>query len=670
MVTKPGAAAEEESKKVLAVRRLGDVIYGFVGGVWYPLKVQPNGQVMVAFPAADITLQMQLGLPTKEELEARKKKTVAALVQELTPLAPGAPPVAPTPPPFQGTLTQRLAESPNVRLHRVVGRHIAQGVRNRITRIRTALRPENIVRGVTRSKFLGVLTARAIGASAERIRMAAGLEPLAPIEEKQTKATKLLGGAGGTDSNMAILNALESIAKNTAETNTTLAKMLAFAVGSDRTNRVHGLIFQRKESANKYVEESKNRFSLKDKLGSAASGVKIGIGTMLEFIGIQAIARAAGALILGALTSPITLGVVATIATALLLKNAQEQAMENFKRQQSGEAPDYVDPMSGVPYYNRKPGEPQTQESASSDAPGFDKLPKDKKEAEARAAGKAPDVEPPKPEEPPDTRNWWERLIGKPRPRVEQKLPRAPGGDTGKSGSTAVPHPPGNAMSGTELRDFFVDKGYSPKIASAIVGNLAQESSLDPTKVNPKSGAFGLAQWLDRKPALIQFAKSKNLDVNDSRTQAEFIDYELKGKESKALSAMKNAEAKGASLEELSNIFALKYERMGLAEARFDKRQQYSRAVLGDSDAGKITPSSSQTGTILEKQADSVDAAKTAATGGGGQPTVVATNITNNNVNAGGGNQGAPSQIGNVRNDEDTHTLMWYQDTPGRRMMG
>ncbi|WBF81241.1 hypothetical protein FMLHJGGC_00190 [Staphylococcus phage BSwM-KMM1] len=42
------------------------------------------------------------------------------------------------------------------------------------------------------------------------------------------------------------------------------------------------------------------------------------------------------------------------------------------------------------------------------------------------------------------------------------------------------------------------------------MGNLKQESNLDPKAVNQSSGAFGIAQWMgDRKAGLDKFAKEK-----------------------------------------------------------------------------------------------------------------------------------------------------------------
>ena len=54
---------------------------------------------------------------------------------------------------------------------------------------------------------------------------------------------------------------------------------------------------------------------------------------------------------------------------------------------------------------------------------------------------------------------------------------------------------------------YLINQGYQPPQAAALVGNMMQESSLNPSAVNESEGAFGLMQWrLDRRKALEDFA--------------------------------------------------------------------------------------------------------------------------------------------------------------------
>lgn len=70
--------------------------------------------------------------------------------------------------------------------------------------------------------------------------------------------------------------------------------------------------------------------------------------------------------------------------------------------------------------------------------------------------------------------------------------------------------------------------GLSNEQASGFLGNLYAESSLNPSIINPTSGAFGLAQWLgSRKKSLLKFAKDNGKDVNDPFLQLDFAVREL-----------------------------------------------------------------------------------------------------------------------------------------------
>lgn len=63
--------------------------------------------------------------------------------------------------------------------------------------------------------------------------------------------------------------------------------------------------------------------------------------------------------------------------------------------------------------------------------------------------------------------------------------------------------------------NFFVSRGLTPMQSAAIVGNLMWESSgLNPTIVNPTSGAYGIAQWLgDRLTKLKALPNYDKLNV-------------------------------------------------------------------------------------------------------------------------------------------------------------
>jgi hypothetical protein len=80
--------------------------------------------------------------------------------------------------------------------------------------------------------------------------------------------------------------------------------------------------------------------------------------------------------------------------------------------------------------------------------------------------------------------------------------------------------------------DFFISKvDYTQEQAAGIVAGLMGESgtNLDPTVVNPTSGAYGLAQWLGSRMAnLKEFAATNGKPYSDFNVQLEFIALEMK----------------------------------------------------------------------------------------------------------------------------------------------
>lgn len=79
--------------------------------------------------------------------------------------------------------------------------------------------------------------------------------------------------------------------------------------------------------------------------------------------------------------------------------------------------------------------------------------------------------------------------------------------------------------------------GYEPHIASALVGNIIQESGagINTRAVGDGGNAFGMAQWNGpRRRAYLEFARKKGKDAGDIDTQIEFLHYELNGPEAAA----------------------------------------------------------------------------------------------------------------------------------------
>lgn len=128
----------------------------------------------------------------------------------------------------------------------------------------------------------------------------------------------------------------------------------------------------------------------------------------------------------------------------------------------------------------------------------------------------------------------------------------------------AAPAPSGRVALGRQIYDYFVARGLPPHQAAAIAGNMAWEGGGRTDLVNPGDNvrnspnaphSIGIAQWNDRSPALVAFARSQGIDVpagdlrdaNYARevarriplqTQLEFAWQEMQGPERRAYDAI------------------------------------------------------------------------------------------------------------------------------------
>lgn len=104
---------------------------------------------------------------------------------------------------------------------------------------------------------------------------------------------------------------------------------------------------------------------------------------------------------------------------------------------------------------------------------------------------------------------------------------------------------------------YYLNKGLTPVMASAIVGNLVKESGLNPTIIGraDNKGSVGIAQWHSgRLDNLKRFAGNnwKKLD-----NQLDFVLHELRTTEKRAFDKLKNAK----TVEEATTSFMNEYER-------------------------------------------------------------------------------------------------------------
>lgn len=140
-------------------------------------------------------------------------------------------------------------------------------------------------------------------------------------------------------------------------------------------------------------------------------------------------------------------------------------------------------------------------------------------------------------------------------------------------------------LSAPERRDYiynsFLQKGYNPIQAAAIVGNLQQENASFGTSTKNKfSNATGIAQWLgSRKKNLINDYK----EWYDIDNQLDFIHREIQGDRNAWTNNVggKNAFFNATDVETATKIFRKDFERPGEHEANDGKRITNAYSVLG-----------------------------------------------------------------------------------------
>jgi hypothetical protein len=113
---------------------------------------------------------------------------------------------------------------------------------------------------------------------------------------------------------------------------------------------------------------------------------------------------------------------------------------------------------------------------------------------------------------------------------------------------------------------YFVDKGLTKTQAAAIVGNLDQESTMNPkAKQLPSGPGRGIAQWSvnDRWAQENAFAKQQGADPVALQTQLDFVWHELTTVTRYGLAQLKAATTMSSAVE----IFQDKYEICGKCAA-------------------------------------------------------------------------------------------------------
>lgn len=124
--------------------------------------------------------------------------------------------------------------------------------------------------------------------------------------------------------------------------------------------------------------------------------------------------------------------------------------------------------------------------------------------------------------------------------------------------------------------DFFVSKGLRDFQAAGIVGNLQQESAINPAGPAGDGGrANGIAQWHEpRWGALLAFAAARGQSPRSLDAQLEFVWHELETEPRWGLAQIQAA----ATIEEATIAFQDRFERCG--DCRPQARISFARSVL------------------------------------------------------------------------------------------
>jgi hypothetical protein len=153
--------------------------------------------------------------------------------------------------------------------------------------------------------------------------------------------------------------------------------------------------------------------------------------------------------------------------------------------------------------------------------------------------------------------------------------PNAASGSGGTGASPASSTALTGSSNAQQAYNFFVSKGLKDYQAAAIVGNLAQESN-----VNPNTPGGGIAQWIGgRWNNLVNFAKAQNKPPTDLGIQLSYLWSELTGSEGGALAALRGA----SDVASATQAFEQAFERAGIPAMQ--NRIGYAQKVLASKGA-------------------------------------------------------------------------------------
>jgi len=151
----------------------------------------------------------------------------------------------------------------------------------------------------------------------------------------------------------------------------------------------------------------------------------------------------------------------------------------------------------------------------------------------------------------------------------------------GGSGGTGAGTPTNLTGSGNaqQAYNFFIGKGLKDYMAAGIVGNMAQESGVQPNQSQiGGGGGYGVVQWTP-PTALQAWAKANNRDVTSLSTQLDFLWYQLNSTEKGALAMLQQS----TDASSAAQAFEQGFERAGIPAMA--NRIKYAQNVLASKGA-------------------------------------------------------------------------------------
>lgn len=134
-------------------------------------------------------------------------------------------------------------------------------------------------------------------------------------------------------------------------------------------------------------------------------------------------------------------------------------------------------------------------------------------------------------------------------------------------------------------------EGYTDAQSAGIVGSLMQEdSTLDPSKVNPKSGAAGFGQWLGPRAKAFEKMFGHSVSQGTFGEQTDFMLWELKNIENDADKRIRNS----GSAADTAAVHARFYERPGAAEMNVAQRQAYANSLFAKPPGAQVAQAAAQ----------------------------------------------------------------------------